>query len=613
MFLPSIDRRITGLNFSAEGMASILTWAPAAAKVEVEVREKGIYALQKEDCGYWSYKSPDIKPNDKYWLVIDGTKKLPDPASLSQPEGVHGPSEAIVLDNFMWADKSWKGISFYDLIIYELHTGTFTPEGTFEGIIGKLDYLKELGVTAIEIMPVAQFPGSRNWGYDGVYPFAVQQSYGGIQGLMKLVDACHRKQLAVILDVVYNHLGPEGNYLPAYGPCFTEKYKIPWGLAINFDDEWCDGIRNFCIDNALMWLRDFHIDGLRLDAVHAIKDYSARHILQELKEYVKHLNTQSGKNHFLIGECDLNDTKYISPLEKGGYDLDAQWCDEFHHALHTLVTGETDGYYSDFGSIDQLSKSFRDAYVYDGIFTPHRKKVFGSKTTGISGYKFVVFAQNHDHIGNRMMGDRLTTLVDFETLKLIAGTVFLSPYIPLIFMGEEYGETNPFLYFTSHTDPSLIELVVKGRLEEFKSFKNNKEPLNPQSEATFSRSKLKWKYNEQKRQTQLLSFYKELIRLRKFYTSIKSMNRTDLLVDIVEGKNVIILRNKQKINHLTTILNFEKSDVKIDKAMYLWDGLKLILYSAEEIWGGPLKQQPLVLENTINVKARSIMILSTPK
>ena len=612
MILPSIDRRQTGLNFSAEGIASILTWAPEAGKVEIEVIEKGVYALQKEDWGYWSYKSPDIKPNDKYWMVIDGTKKLPDPASLSQPEGVHGPSEAIALNNFTWTDKNWKGIPFADLIIYELHTGTFTPEGTFDGIIGKLDYLRDLGVTAIEIMPVAQFPGWCNWGYDGVYPFAVQLTYGGIQGLIRLVNACHQQQLAVILDVVYNHLGPEGNYLPAYGPCFTEKYKTPWGLAINFDDAWCDGIRNFFIENVLMWLRDFHIDGLRLDAMHAIKDDSARHILQELKEYVNELNKYSGKSHFLTGECDLNDTKYIEPFEKGGYDLDAQWCDEFHHALHALVTGETDGFYSDFGSIEHLSKSFRDAFVYDGIFTPHRKKLFGSKTNGFSGHKFVVFAQNHDHIGNRKLGERLTTLVDFETLKLIAGAVFLSPFIPLIFMGEEYGETNPFLYFTSHTDPALIESIVKGRLEEFKSFKNAGEPFNPQLEETFNRSKLCWNFNH-KKQFHLLSFYKELIRLKKFLPALNSANRADLLMDIVEEKNVIILRNKNRSNHLTAIMNFEKSDIKIDKTRYLQDDLNVFLYSAEEIWGGPLKQQPLAKENTLSVRARSVMILSTSK
>src|SRR5687768_905399 len=308
-------------------------------------------------------------------------------------------------------------------------------------------------------MPVAQFPGKRNWGYDGVYPFAVQNSYGGYKGLQQLVNACHQKGLAVILDVVYNHLGPEGNYFSAYGPYFTEEYKTPWGGAINFDDAWSDGVRNYFIENALMWFRDFHIDALRLDAVHAIKDFGSKHILREIKEQVNILMEQTGKKHYLIAECDLNDTQFIDPLEKRGFGMDAQWIDEFHHALRVTATGEKTGYYSDFSGIEHLAKAYKDAYVYDGQFSPHRFKNFGVKAQDNPGRQFIVFSQNHDQVGNRMLGERSSQLVSYEMQKLMAGAVLVSPYLPMLFMGEEYSESHPFLYFVSHTDPELAEAV----------------------------------------------------------------------------------------------------------------------------------------------------------
>lgn len=300
--------------------------------------------------------------------------ECPDPASLAQPDGVHGTSQAINIKNFEWTDSQWKNIPLEEYILYEIHTGTFTPQGTFESIEKKLDYLKDLGVNAIEIMPVAQFPGNRNWGYDGVFPFAVQNSYGGANALQQLVNTCHQKSIAVVLDVVYNHLGPEGNYLPQFAPYFTDKYKTPWGSAINFDDAWCDGVRHYFIENALMWFRDFHIDALRLDAVHAIKDFSPVHILQEIRDYVNELEKVTGRNYYLIVESDLNDPRYINPLEECGYGMNAQWIDEFHHALRVTAGGEPTGYYSDFKPVQHLAKAYKDAYVYDGQFSPHRKK-----------------------------------------------------------------------------------------------------------------------------------------------------------------------------------------------------------------------------------------------
>ena len=425
-------------------------------------------------------KHSEVNAGDMYMFVVDG-KSYSDPASLSQPEGVHGPSQAVNLNSFIWTDSQWKGVLPDELIIYELHTGTFSIAGTFDGIAGKIKYLKELGITAIEIMPVAQFPGSRNWGYDGVFPFAVQNSYGGSERLQKLVDACHQENIAVILDVVYNHLGPEGNYLSAFGPYFTDKYKTPWGKALNFDDEWSDEVRRYFVENALMWLRDFHIDGLRLDAVHEIKDFSAKHFLEELKDNTDKLNETSATTHFLIAESDLNDPRVIYPVEKGGYGIDLQWCDDFHHAVHALVTGETFGYYSDFGSIDHLSKSFNNAFVHDGTFSQFRKRTFGNRISDLPGSKFVVFTQNHDQIGNRMLGERMTSLVDHETLKILAAAILTSPYIPLIFMGEEYGETNPFRYFTSHQDKKLARAVRKGREKEFAWISGKVKVPDPQS------------------------------------------------------------------------------------------------------------------------------------
>ena len=605
------NHRTIGVNFLADGTAFIRVWAPFAQIVEIEIQGKKLLPLQKEEYGYWFLQSKEIKPGDTYFFVLDRENKFPDPASLSQPEGVHGPSEAVDLNQGTLNDQTWKGVLPEDLIIYELHVGTFTPDGTFSGVINKLDYLKELGITALEIMPVAQFPGTRNWGYDGVYLFAVQDSYGGITGLKTLVDACHQKGIAVLLDVVYNHLGPEGNYLGAYGPYFTEKYHTPWGKAINFDDEWCDGPRHFFIENALMWFRDFHIDGLRLDALHAIWDFSARHILQELRENTYLLNERTGKTHLLIGECALNDVRYINPIEKGGYALDVVWCDEFHHALHAGLTGEQNGYYMDFGRIQQIAKSLKDAFIYDGIYSPFRKRVFGSKTAGQPGHKFVVFAQNHDQIGNRMMGERLTNLVDFEALKLVVGTMLVSPYIPLLFMGEEYGEESPFLYFISHSDSELVEMVRKGRKEEFKAFHATGEPFDPQSEETFQKSVLKWNFEQDDQKTALLDYYKALIRLRKEYPVFRNVDRKNCLVDFFEENMIILLTHKVKEKHLIAVMNFNKEAADVDLSQYIENTMEIVLYSAEKKWGG----QGESLSGTddemrvIKIKGYSILIL----
>jgi len=448
-------------------------WAPKVERLSVKIISKEnekSFPLKKDGIGYFDGFVENVHSGDYYLYLLDEKHKYPDPASRFQPHGVHGASQVIDPNEFQWDDDGWKGIQLKNFIIYELHVGTFTKEGTFGAIISYLDYLKEFGITAIELMPVAQFPGDRNWGYDGVYPFAVQNSYGGPNGLKALVNACHRKGLAVILDVVYNHLGPEGNYLSNFGPYCTNKYKTLWGDAINFDGAYSDEVRRFFISNALYWITEYHIDALRIDAIHGMFDFSAKHFLYELTDAVHKQAETLNRNVSVIAESNLNDVRIINPVEIGGYGLDAQWNDDFHHALHTLITCENRGYYEDFGKIQHIEKAFREGFVYSSEYSKYRKRRHGSSTKDRPAHQFIVFLQNHDQVGNRAMGDRLSQSHSLEKLKLAAGVVILSPYIPLLFMGEEYGETSPFQYFVSHSDEALIEAVRKGRRDEFASF-----------------------------------------------------------------------------------------------------------------------------------------------
>jgi maltooligosyltrehalose trehalohydrolase len=548
---------IPGVTFLGDGTASIVLWAPAAETAVIVLNDNERLPLNKVEKGYWRLATNKIKPLDTYKFLLNGIKELPDPASRSQPDGVHGPSQAIDLLSHKWNATEWQTPPLTDYIIYELHTGTFSPEGTFAGIVTKLNYLKELGITAIEIMPVAQFPGRSNWGYDGVFPYAVQNSYGGAEKLMKLVDACHHHGLAVILDVVYNHVGPEGNYFKEFGPYFTEKYKTPWGEAINFDDAGCDEVRSYFVQNVLMWFRDFRIDALRLDAVHAIKDFSPKHILQEIREAVDTLMVRTGRTHYLIIEFDLNDRRFIDPVNKGGYGMDAQWIDEFHHALRVTAGGERNGYYSDFEGIKHLAKSYRDAYVYDGIYSEERQKTFGTKTDN-RGSQFVVFSQNHDHVGNRMLGERSSVLFSIEMQKLMVAAVLVSPYLPMLFMGEEYSEQNPFLYFVSHGDAELIEAVRKGRRDEFKAFHAQGEAPDPQAPETFERSKLNWESRDNPQQKRMLQYYKKLIHLRKTLPALRNLNRDNLSVAYNEQQQTLQLHRWEGDNQVYCFMNFSK-------------------------------------------------------
>ena len=494
-------------------------WAPCAKRVRVRLTSDGVTSereLARRDGGVFESLITEASVGSEYGYLLDETDKaLPDPVSRWQPDGVHGLSRVVDPNAFRWSDQEWRGVAMRDLAIYEIHVGTFTRDGTFTAIIPYLRGLRrDLGVSAIEIMPVAQFPGSRNWGYDGVDLYAVQNSYGGPDGLKALVNAAHAEDLAVILDVVYNHIGPEGNYLPCYGPYFTEKYKTPWGPALNYDDAESDEVRRYVVDNACYWVAEYHVDGLRLDAVHGIFDFSATHLLQEIADAVHELGVQLGRRALVIAESDLNDPKLIRSLDEFGYGLDAQWSDDFHHAVHALLTKEQSGYYADYGAIDHLAASLREPFVYDGGHSRHRRRRHGTSSHGLPRERFVVAIQNHDQVGNRAKGDRLSTVLMPEQLRLAAALLLLSPYVPLIFMGEEYGETNPFQYFVSHGDPMLIEAVRGGRRKEFESFGWGNEVPDPQSEDTLRTSVLDHSREADVQHAALFSLYRDLLTLR---------------------------------------------------------------------------------------------------
>lgn len=603
----SLSKRNIGVNSNAGGIAEILLWLPKAKEVAIRPEKYKDLMLHSKPHGYWELATDALLPGMTYNIIIDG-EAWPDIYSLHQPGGVHGRSVAVDLAAMKWTDQNWKNPHLGNYLIYEIHTGTFTPEGTFAGVEQKLDYLADLGITTIEIMPVAQFPGQRNWGYDGVFPFAVQDSYGGPSGLQRLVDACHAKGLAVILDVVYNHIGPEGNYFGKFGPYFTSKYQTPWGNAINFDDAGCDEVRRYFIQNALMWFRDFHIDALRLDAVHAIKDFSPVHFLKELRQAVNKLMQETGRTHYLIAECDLNDHRFIDIPEKDGYGMDAQWTDEFHHALRVCAGGKKDGYYADFNGMEDLKRAFEQAYVYNGRYSTHREKTFGTNPVENQGQQFLVFSQNHDQVGNRKLGERSGRLFSFEMQKLMAAAVMISPFIPMLFMGEEYGASTPFLYFVSHTDPELIEAVRKGRKAEFAAFHNVGEAPDPQAEATFLRSKLQWDEAALGDHQTLLHYYKALIELRKTHPVLQVPDRTNLKAASDQEKNTLIVSRGNETQTLYCLLNFSKAQQQIDMTE-LRHNAELIFNSASTQWNGAVDDRHLeVINSSVTLPPESILI-----
>jgi maltooligosyltrehalose trehalohydrolase len=489
-------------------------WAPHARAVEIDLGTKRLAMVGCED-GWWEASGLTLEPGTDYAFRLDGGNPLPDPRSPWQPRGTAEASRTVDHSAFRWSDAGFSQVPLASAVMYELHVGTFTHEGTFDAVIGRLEHLVELGVTHVELMPVGSFPGARGWGYDGVALYAPYEVYGGPTGLKRLVDACHRRGLAVVVDVVYNHLGPADNYLAQYGPYFNDAHRTPWGDAINFDGAGSHEVRRFFIDNALMWLRDYHIDALRLDAVHAIFDMSAIHFLEELASEVAALEALVARNLLLVAESDLNDPRVVRGRSGGGFGLHAQWSDDFHHSIHALVTGERAGYYADFGRFADLSKALTQGYVYDGRFSRHRKSVHGRPALGLRGSSFVICAQNHDQIGNRARGERLTHLVSEGRAKIAAAVLLMAPSVPLLFQGQEWGATSPFQYFTDH-DADLGRAVSRGRRREFAAFGWNPDEVpDPQAADTFLRSQLMWDELGVGRHAELLRFHRRLIAIRR--------------------------------------------------------------------------------------------------
>jgi len=474
--------------------------------------------MRLEGGGWWSVVAPDLGAGDDYSFAIDGGDGLPDPRSAWQPQGVLGPSRLVDHGSFAWHDDNWRGVPVAGRVLYELHIGTFTPEGTFDAAALRLPDLVEFGIDVIELMPVAAFDGDRGWGYDGVALYAVHEPYGGPEGLKRFVDAAHRLGLGVALDVVYNHLGPSGNVLGRYGPYFTGEHQTPWGSAVNLDGPGSDEVRAFLIDNALAWLRDYHVDGLRLDAVHALADDRATHVLEELAIEVQSLGARLGRAVFLIAEYDRNDPRLITSREAGGYGLDAQWCDDVHHAIHATLTGERQGYYCDFGSLATLGKALSGGFVHDGTYSAFRERGHGRPfdRSRVPGHRLVAYAQTHDQVGNRATGERISSLIPVERLHIAAALVLTSAFTPMIFMGEEWGASTPWQYFASFADPQLSRAVTEGRRAEFADHGwDTTEVPDPVDPATAQRSILDWAEREAAEHAELLDWHRRLIRLRR--------------------------------------------------------------------------------------------------
>ena len=508
-------------------MTQLRVWAPLATSVEAALSDDRV-AMTAGDGGWWTLDDDRVTAGTDYAFCVDGGDPRPDPRSRWQPHGVHGRSRVVDDNAYSWGDTSWHGHPVLGGLVYELHIGTFTPDGTFAAAIDRLDHLVSLGVDSIELLPVAAFPGRHGWGYDGVALYAVHDAYGGPDGMKAFVDAAHQRGLAVILDVVYNHLGPSGNYLANFGPYFTDKHTTPWGAAVNYDDAYSDEIRRFVIDNATMWLRDYHCDGLRLDAVHAIKDESAIHLLEQLSTTVEALSAQVGRPLTLIAESDLNDPRLIRSREVGGYGLNAQWSDDFHHALHSALTGETTSYYEGFGPLDVLADTLHDSWYFNGRWSPFRKRTHGRPFPHeLSPHALLGYLQDHDQVGNRAQGERSAALMSEGLLKVGTALVLTSPYTPMLFMGEEWAASTPWQFFTDHDDPDLAEAVRNGRQNEFKEFGWRPEDVpDPQDVETFNRSKLDWAELDKQQHAEMLDWHRRLIALRRSEPDLMSAPTT---------------------------------------------------------------------------------------
>ncbi|MGH9501492.1 MAG: malto-oligosyltrehalose trehalohydrolase [Terriglobales bacterium] len=590
-----------GARIRGGGSTEFRVWAPKVTNLAVRIlgrhpdQHPRTVPMTRSTDSEFVATVPDVGEGDDYFYVLEGERERPDPVSRWQARGVHGPSRVVDPASYRWSDRRWKGIPLKDYIIYEIHTGTFTREGTFESVISRLPYLRDLGITAIEIMPVAEVPGNRNWGYDGASLYAPQSTCGGPAGLKKLVDASHQHGLAVVLDVVYNHLGPEGNYLPEFAPCFTDTHHTPWGKAINFDGPGSDGVRRFIIENALYWLTEYHVDALRLDAIHGIYDFGARHILDELSDLFSKQARRLDRQAWLIAESDLEDVRILSPRARGGYALDAQWHDDFHHALYAFLTGERQGFLVDFGALADLSKAICDGFVFDWKYSRYRGRHFGSSSKNQPGEQFVAFIQNHDQIANTSRGRRLSSLVPGGPQKLAAVLTLCSPFLPLLFMGEEYGETAPFFYFTSFDDPDLAAAVREGRRRELGSHYSESDFADPQAPATFERCKLDWSKTTLSPYADTLRLYHNLISLRKQHASLGNCRKdlTEIQWD-EPAKWLVMKRSDPAGSAILLVCNFSATAQNVPVSTDSQPG-RLLLWTGDAAYGESSELRPAEL------------------
>jgi maltooligosyltrehalose trehalohydrolase len=539
----------------------VAVWAPNAERVDVETGGELIGMHPGARPGWWQAELP-TGPGTDYAFRLDGSEPMPDPRSAWQPQGVHGPSRLVDHAAFEWTDGAWPGRGLPGNLVYELHIGTFTPGGTFDAAIERLDHLVDLGVDLVEVMPVAAFPGEHGWGYDGVALWAVHEPYGGPDGFKRFVDACHGRGLGVVLDVVYNHLGPSGNYLGRFGPYFTEVHQTPWGAAVNLDAPGSDEVRRYIVENALTWLRDYHIDGLRLDAVHALVDSRAIHVLEELAIAVDGLAATSGRPLFLIAESDLNDPRVITAREAGGHGMHGQWNDDFHHALHSTLTGERQGYYADFASPAALAKTLTGAYFHDGGWSSFRERSHGRRVDvlRIPGTRFVGYLQNHDQIGNRAVGDRISATLSPGLLRVGAALLLTSPFTPMLFMGEEWGASTPWQFFTDHPEPALAESVRKGRRREFADHGWSEDQVpDPQDPATFARSRLDWSEPGREPHRDVLDWYRDLVALRRAWPELADSRLDRVRVDLDEATRWLVVHR----GSLRVVANLDAAGCRI--------------------------------------------------
>ncbi len=586
-----------GAEWLGGGRVRFRVWAPLAKKAEVLVAvpvERRI-PLEAAGAGHFEAVADGLAPGARYFFRLDDREERPDPASRSQPDGVHRASE-VVESAFPWRDAGWRGIALPDHVFYEIHIGTFTPEGTFDAAAGRLDDLRALGVTAVELMPVAQFPGARNWGYDGVHPFAPQNTYGRSAGLKRFVEACHLRGLAAVLDVVYNHLGPEGNYLAEFGPYFSDRCSTPWGPAVNLDGPDSDEVRRFFIENALYWIEEFHFDGLRLDATHAMFDRSPQPFLRELADAVRAAGARLGRSVFLFPEDNRNDARLVRPAAAGGLGLDAVWTEDLRHALHSLLTNDRAGPCEDFGSLGILAKTLREGFGLTGEYSRYRRRRFGGPSDDLPPFRFVSSVQNHDHIGNRGRGERLASLVGLEGLKLAAGAVLHSPFLPLLFMGEEYGETAPFPFFTSYLDEGLADAVRRGRRAEYAASGLSGVPPDPQAESTFERSRLDASLRNREPNRTLLEWHRELLRLRREIPALSRPTDERQETGVLEPASAVFWRRRGEGSEAFGILSFGEAP---SEAVFPLPagGWRKILDSAEARWNGPGSPLPARLRS----------------